>query len=230
MRWYSLILGLIMTVCLLPQAKAQGGGEKPKLYQLSGLIVNKETMEPIPFGTVRVLNTRRGIAANAQGFFSLPVIETDTVIFMSLGYEPSLLMVGDYLENYLGDKDSPYLYAIHCLKEDSIELDAVTIFPYDTPGKLKTALVALGSQKTLQEQYAEDNLDPAIMDDLIKNMTVDDGERIVVARSLYYQQQQTQNIAPVMPLFDPVAVYSLLKYINDKAKDKRDKNLNYWQD
>jgi hypothetical protein len=64
----------------------------------------------------------------------------------------------------------------------------------------------------------------------MKTMKVDEGERVMVARQLYYRQHLQKNVAPTMPLFDPVAVYQLLKYINDKSKDRKEKNLNYWND
>ena len=68
------------------------------------------------------------------------------------------------------------------------------------------------------------------MDVLIGGLKVDEGERIMVARQLYYNQQMHKHVAPTMPLFDPIAVYQLLRYINDKTKARKEKDLNYWND
>ncbi|MCB9231747.1 MAG: hypothetical protein H6581_08790 [Bacteroidia bacterium] len=231
MRIAIYLLALTCFFCLNGNLLAQDEDDgKPKVYQLSGMVLNKSNFEPIPYATVRIIHTRRGIIANNEGFFSIPVVEEDTLIFMSLGHRPSILIMKNYLENYLGDKKSPYVYAINYLQEDTIHLQGVTIFPYDTPEKLKTALLAMGSQKTLEEKYAEDNLDPELLDDFISNMELDNDERYIVGRQIYYQQYQQKSMMPVMPLFDPVAVYRLLKYITDKAKEKREKDLNYWED
>ena len=83
---------------------------------------------------------------------------------------------------------------------------------------------------SMEEVNARENMDPRVMATYIKNMDLDEGERILVGRNLYYQQHQNAMKAPVLPLFDPVAAYQLLKYINDKAKKGRDKDLNYWND
>ena len=134
------------------------------------------------------------------------------------------------MEEYQGDANSAYVYAINYIEEDSIILTGITIFPYNTPGKLRTAIIETDVPEDIESVNARDNLNPKVMDRLINGLTVDEGERVMVARQLYYNQQLHKNVAPTMPLFDPVAVYQLLRYINNKSKEKKDKNLDYWND
>lgn len=199
------------------------------VYQLSGLVVNERTNEPVPYAIVRVNRSRRGIVANGEGFYSIPVVESDTVHFNSIGYVRTSLLMKEYLAQYKGNKKSPYLYAINYMKEDSVVLPTVYLFPYDTPEKLKAAMLAMNVPTRGAEVFASRNMDPAVLDTYIETLPVDAGERVMVGQQLYYKQYRQQNIAPVMPIFDPVAVYSLLKYINDKAKKEREEDLNYWE-
>ena len=211
-------------------AFSQAPVKEVKVWQLSGLVVNRGSEEPVPFATIRINHSRRGMICNTDGFYSLPVVETDTVFFRSLGYHEGILVVADYMKAYQGDKNSPYIYAIHYLDEDSIVLKPTVIYPYSSPGVLKTAMISNRSPQYSMEQVAMGNMDPQTLDSYIKTLEADAGERALVAQKMYYQQYQTQNVAPVMPLFDPVAVYRLLKMINDKSKSKKDKDLNYWED
>jgi CarboxypepD_reg-like domain len=198
------------------------------VYQLSGLIVDKATHEAIPYAQVRVNNSRRGTVANGDGFYSIPLVESDTLYFSSLGYLTTYFIFADYLKEYAGDDNSSYIYAINYLAEDSIILTGITIFPYNTPGKIRTAIIETEVPEDVESANARDNLSPKVMDVLIHGLKVDEGERVMVARQLYYNHQMHKNVAPTMPLFDPIAVYQLLRYINEKTKTRKEKDLNYW--
>jgi hypothetical protein len=204
--------------------------EVKRVYQLSGLVVNKLSKDPIPFARVRINGSYRGTVCNQEGFYSIPVAQGDTVYFSSLGYRPTEFIITNYLAEYKGDPNSAYLYAINYLQEDSILLPSIMIFPYNTASELRTAIIETDVPESIESVNARDNLNPDVMDRLMGSLKVDEGERVMVARQLYYKNYQTKNLAPVVPLFDPVAVYQLLRYINEKSKERKEKDLNYWPD
>lgn len=220
------ILGLFGLSFLAGALQAQ----TKQVYQLSGLIINRGTHEAVPYAQIRVNNSRRGTVANEDGFYSIPVVETDTIYFASLGFRQSKLVFSEYLKEYQGNANSAYVYAINYLEEDSILISGITIFPYNTPGKLRTAIIETEVPEDVESVNARDNLNPKVMDRLIHGLTIDEGERVMVARQLYYNQQLHKNVAPTMPLFDPVAVYQLLRYINEKSQEKKNKSLDYWNE
>ncbi|MEM0999563.1 MAG: carboxypeptidase-like regulatory domain-containing protein [Bacteroidota bacterium] len=201
-----------------------------RVYQLSGLVINRSSQEPVPYARIRINSSRRGAVANREGFYSVPVVQGDTIYFSSLGYKTTKFVFSDYLREYKGDPNSAYIYAINYLNEDSITLQDIVIFPYNTAAELRTAIIETDVPEAIASINARDNLDPNTLDELMKTMKVDEGERVLVARQLYYSQHQQRNVAPTMPLFDPVAVYQLLRYINQKTKERKEKNLNYWNE
>ncbi|MCB0837526.1 MAG: hypothetical protein KDD99_12735, partial [Bacteroidetes bacterium] len=79
------------------------------------------------------------------------------------------------------------------------------------------------------EQIARQNLDPETLHTIMETLPVDGGERLMVARQMYYDYYQTKNLIPTIG-FDPVAATRLLQYIVDRSKKKKNKDLNYWQD
>ncbi|WNJ21089.1 carboxypeptidase-like regulatory domain-containing protein [Pontibacter sp. G13] len=202
--------------------------DEDKVYQFSGLIISKTTSEPIPYVRIQVNHTRRGAVSNSEGFYSIPVGLGDTLYLSHLGFHASKLIVGDYMEEYQGDK-SQYIYAIHYMLEDTFQTDSVVIFPYDTPEELRTAVVNLDLDVDPLTAIAEDNMDPSTLHLLMETLPVDGGERLMVARQTYFDNYTRKNLLPTVG-FDPVAAVQLLQYVVDKAKRRRTKDLNYWED
>lgn len=75
------------------QAKAQSRNDST-IVQLSGYVVDSVSREPVSFITIHIRGTNRGMISNNQGFFSLAVSRSDTVLFTGVGYRPRLLVVG----------------------------------------------------------------------------------------------------------------------------------------
>lgn len=218
---------LFMSVLAL-SFQASYGQMPKKVYQLSGLVISTGGQNPVPYARIAIKDSRRGGFANLEGFYSIPVFATDTVYFSSVGFKPTAFVIGDYLEEYEGNSESNFIYAINYVEEDSITLPSVQIFPYNSAMELKTAILETDLPEAVENINARNNLDPGVMDFLINNLTIDEGERVMVARQMYYNEQLTKNVAPTMTLFDPIAIYQLLKYIQTKTKDKRTRDLDYW--
>ena len=89
-------------------------------------------------------------------------------------------------------------------------------------------MLAIKSPGYNDDLLARNNLDPRLMDKYINDMEIDDNERTLVARQLYYEQYKSNNVAPTMPLLDAVKVYQFLKNINERSKKKAAEGLNDW--
>ncbi|MGQ1946947.1 DUF5686 family protein [Geofilum sp. OHC36d9] len=63
--------------------------------QLSGVVLDKETREPIPFANISVKGTLQGTTADINGFFTLPLPQQDTLLFSSVGYYPDQKMLSE---------------------------------------------------------------------------------------------------------------------------------------
>ncbi len=200
----------------------------PRVYQLSGLVIARGSGEPVPFTLVKVLNARRSTAANEDGFYSLPVLATDTLLFQSLGYRPSRLIMADYLARYAGDKDVPYVYEVHYLAEDSLVLPKVTIFPYRTPEELRTAMLNMPMLDNSPDAIARANLAPEVLAAYAENLPVDAQERRAAAAQQYYMNYRYNSGMATIGLFDPFAVARMIGYMKRKSKEEERKKLDYW--
>jgi len=66
-----------------------------KIIQFSGLLLDADSLYPIPYAAVVIRNTTRGEYSSATGFYSLVVQEKDTVDFYALGYKRGSFVVPD---------------------------------------------------------------------------------------------------------------------------------------
>ena len=198
-----------------------------KVYQLSGLVIGKESQEIIPFVKVQVNHSSVGDLSNKEGFYSLPVTEKDTVYFEHVVYKRTKLIIRDYLKEYKNE-NGVYLYVITYMREDTISLPLVKIFPYNNNEEVKTALVNMDMVRTLNDQ-ARENMDPKILHAIMQSMDADEAERYFLGRQMYYQQYNNHNVIPTAG-FNAMAAMRLLRYIVNESKEKRrKKNLNYWE-
>lgn len=55
--------------------------------RVTGIVVNSQTGEPVPFVHVYALSSRHGTVADDQGHFILTIEKTDTLTFSSVGYD-----------------------------------------------------------------------------------------------------------------------------------------------
>jgi hypothetical protein len=59
------------------------------ILQLSGVVIDQVTLEPVSYITVRIKGTVIGVVSNYEGFFSIPIHRKDTIEFTSVGYQPA---------------------------------------------------------------------------------------------------------------------------------------------
>ena len=202
--------------------------QDPKVYQLSGMILNASTGEPIPYVSIRINHSRRGTIANAEGFYSVPVIRGDTLYFSALGYKKARFLVSPYLDAYTGDTTEGFIYAVHYLTEDTLELPTVRISAIRTPEELKIALLNIPLET--QSQVARDNVSPEIIAYFLANLPPDPQERIKIAEQRYKDLYYQRTLRPTYPILDPIAAYRLIKYLTEKAQVRKEKIYDYWSD
>ena len=70
------------------------------ILQLSGVVVDREDLQPISYITVRVKGSVVGVVSNYEGFFSLPIHRKDTLVFSSVGYESEIFTPDANTPNY----------------------------------------------------------------------------------------------------------------------------------
>ena len=118
------ILSILLFFQLLSQISyTQTRVDTLQLIQLSGVVVNEEDLNPLPYTTLYDRTQRRGVISDYYGFFSTVVLPGDTLLFSSFGFKTSTYVVPDTL------RDSRYSI-IHVMQKDTVNLPEVTVYPW----------------------------------------------------------------------------------------------------
>lgn len=120
--------------CLFQTVSAQH--HENELVQFSGVVVTSDSLQPVPFTTVMIKSSHRGITADYFGFFSLVAHKNDVIQFSATGYKK--------VEYHIPDTLSGNRYSlIQVLSSDTIQLIETVIYPWPTREQFKQAFIKL---------------------------------------------------------------------------------------
>ncbi|MDA1267961.1 MAG: carboxypeptidase-like regulatory domain-containing protein [Bacteroidetes bacterium] len=114
---------------------AQDKQEK-KVIQLSGIILNSDSTDAVPGVNIYVPKKGRGTVSGRFGYFSMPVLEGDTILFTFIGLKKQTFTVPQKMEN---DRISLVL----TMEVDEIALAEIEVVPYPTENEFKQAVLVM---------------------------------------------------------------------------------------
>lgn len=219
---------LITTFILLTGGSVFG----QKVFQLTGLFLDKKTNQPVPYVAIKVENSSRPIYISTQaGFFSIPVLETDVLTFVRVGYKRRKFSVKKYVETLdKKKKQSPYIYAVNRLTVDAVEIEEITIYPYNSKREIITALKSMNVEHDAEIESMKENLDPKVINDMAENLGKESYELESVAQEIYTKNYLNKNLVQTGPTLNPIAMVKFIEEIISKMQAKKNKNYDYFWD
>ena len=197
-------MGLILSVSVI-DTFAQS---KKRVIQLSGVILSEDSVSGLPGVHIYVPKAGRGTTSNRTGYFSMPVLEGDSVVISSVGYTRRHYIVPN--------SASEYVTIIVEMVTDVTYLKEVEIMPFPTEEVFKEAILALNIPM-------DNGIDPnALNAELLALMlrtTPMDGQ----ANYKYYMDQYTGSINDrfqprVNPFLNP---FNWARFFRDLKRDKK---------
>jgi hypothetical protein len=197
----TVIVMLLLFLALPEQAAAQG---QKRVIQLSGFVALGDSLYGIAGVSVYVPGTTRGTQTNQYGFFSVPVLTGDSVLFSALGYKKQYLIIP---KGYTSQSYS----IIMQMQEDPTELPIVDVFPWATERDFRQA-VANVKLPDAGRAMATRNLDPERLEALFKTTPMDGAGNFKFWNQQQIQQQQNRYMYPtISPFAIPALINSLFK-------------------
>ena len=162
-----------------PVVWQDNGSINRKLIQFTGIIVEGDSLKPIPYTSILIKNTNRGTISDYFGYFSFVAQEKDTLLFSAIGYANTTFVIPDTLTT---NKYS----LIQVLRTDTISLKITEVYPWPTKEQFKQAFLRL--------EMPEDDLDRASRNiarsDMKERMT---GTPMDASMNYKYRMQQYQS-------------------------------------
>lgn len=126
-----LLFVLFSAVCLHSNAQ-----EKPlKIVQLNGVVIGEDSLE-VPGAHVYIPLSKRGTTTNFYGFFTIPVLEGDSIIISAVGYKK--------LNYIVPETKRETITRIYQLELDTAYLEEIEIYPFPpTAQAFKEAIIAM---------------------------------------------------------------------------------------
>ncbi len=175
---------------------AQNKTETVKLIQLSGVVVDDDSLRGIPF--VSVYRGSKPVAvSDVNGFFTLVVKPGDEINFTSLNHKNASYKLDDTLS-------LKHYYIIQRLLKDTIMLAGVDIYPWPSKEEFKKAFLNLNLNETDYDRAAK-NLDRNDYTYAERNLKMDAQANYRYAMQQYLTKVYSAGQYPVNNLLNPIA-------------------------
>ncbi len=194
------------------ELKAQG---EQQVIIFSGLIVQGDSAYGIPNAHIYIPKVGRGTVSDSWGSFRMPVLAGDTVEISVMGFGTQEIVIPN-------TKHKSYSVLIN-MKEETVYMPEVVVFPYATPEEFKEAVLAVelpNDQSEILHKNLNSNKIRAMASSL--PMSANMSHR-------YFMQQQigaiaNKNSATSIPLLNPFAWYEFIKSLKKNKEKKKKKS------
>jgi len=203
---------LLFFIGLSIYAQTNEDKQTADVIQFTGVVLSADSAA-IPGVHIYTPIYGRGTSTNVYGFFSMPVLEGDSLIISSIGFKKSQYVVPSI--------KGQTLKVIITLEPDTTELDEVRVYNMPpTSEAFKQAVLAM----QLPEEFANmnDNLSPATMHELMKRLPADGSSNHMWFTRQQANYQRTRNSVPVSPLINPMAWVEVFRSIKRGDFKNRD--------
>jgi hypothetical protein len=206
---------LLLSFCLFVLVSKSQVLQDSQLVQFSGVIVTFDSLKPIPYSYIMIKNSNRGTVSDYYGFFSFVAKMKDTVEFGAIGFKKAIFVIPDTLTDQRCSM-------IQILKQDTIQLKEVMIFPWPTKEQFKEAFVHLYIPDD-DLSRAEKNMDPDKIGYLAATMPMDGSMNFKNymndhTSQIYYSGQLRPNT-----LLDPIRWAKFIEQWQQGFYKKKDK-------
>ncbi len=171
---------LILSIFVLTVGLVEAQEPEQKVIQFTGVVFGADSSSVVPGTHVYIPKSGRGTTTNPYGFFSMPVLEGDSVVFSAVGYRRSYYIIPNH-------EEESSLRIIVALQDDIQFLEEVEIRPYPTESMFKEALITM--ELPNQREYANiyQWLNSQVMQEAYLDLPASPN-----ANHQYFMQQQRQ--------------------------------------
>ena len=177
--------------------------QEKQVVQFSGIVLGEDGRQ-LPGVHIYVPRSGRGSTSNLYGYFSMPLLEGDSVIFSSVGYKKYNLIIPSGM-NRINVEVS--------LEVDITYLENVDIMPFLSEENFKEAILAL--ELPDENEILRNRLDGEVLAMMIRSAPYDAAlnARYYLNQQIYYQQDK------FMPRSNPfLNPFNWARFIQDLKK------------
>ena len=189
--------------------EAAGQDIKKKLIvQLSGVVMDGDSTNVIPYANIYNPKTGRGTPSNFVGWFSMPFYAGDTIMVSVIGYKN----ISYKIPEDQGDR----VTVVFALEEEVTTLTDVEVNPFPTEEIFKEAILAMNLNE--QQEQLINAFQPEAIQEMVRTMSIEGSPgmnyRYMMNQQFYNLQQQAG--PATNPLLNPFAWASFINSLKKK--------------
>lgn len=203
------IIGLAVCVAFLvivSVASVQAQNKK-RIIQLSGIV--SDSVQVLPGVHIYVPKAGRGTPTNHSGFFSMPVLEGDSIVITSVGYKR---------QHYIVPRNAPdFLTVLVEMVSDVTYLKEVQIMPFPTEEVFKEAILALNIPLN-EGSYDKRNLNAELMALMLRTTPMDGAGNYKYYMDQWSTSAQDRFQPRTNPFLNP---FNWARFVRDMKQKKK---------
>jgi hypothetical protein len=208
-----IVFSCLVLFLLVASQHAQAQDRDKKVIQLSGIILNADSTDAVPGVNIYVPKKGRGTTSGRYGYFSLPVLEGDSVVFSFIGLKRQTFKIPEPSD---GD-----ISLIVTMQMDEIALSEIEVMPFPSEEEFKRQILAMNYEAPMAID-TRGNLSPETLLRYAEQMPASGNENW-----RYFQQGQVMQIQDrygprPFTLLDPFAWSRFIQSIKRGDLQKRD--------
>ncbi len=217
-KLYLIVIIISTAGTLFAQQKVSSKNDKHDLIQFSGVIIENDSLHPVPYTSIIVKNKNRGTVSDYFGYFSFVAQKLDTIEFSAIGYSEAVFVIPDSLTT---NKYS----LIQVLRTDTVYLKETVVYPWPTKEQFKAAFLKLNLPEDDMAR-AEKNMVRADMKERMVGMAMDASLNYKYSMQQYQSKLYYAGQLPPNNLLNPIAWAKFIQawkngdFKSDKKKKK----------
>ena len=192
-----------MLLCICSFAQNQPKKSEEKLVQLSGVVVEGDSLKGVPFTSIVVGKSNHGAVTDFDGFFTLIAKPGDVIEFVNLGYKDAQYVVPDTLK-------ATHFSIVQIIHRDTFTLKQVDIYPWPNKEDFKADFLKRNVANSDLDR-AKQNLAAEEMRELIRGVSMDAYGNYRYAMQQQYNKMYYMGQYPPNNLLNPLAWAQFIK-------------------
>ncbi|MEO8760293.1 MAG: hypothetical protein ABI388_04090, partial [Bacteroidia bacterium] len=201
-KFVPFFLMALLLLCVNTFAQTQAN-TKEHLIQLSGVVVEGDSLKGVPFTSLVVGNTNHGAVTDYDGFFTLIAKPGDVIEFVNLGFKDAKYVVPDTLT-------ATHYSIVQIIRHDTFTLKEVAVYPWPSKEDFKAAFLKRNVANTDLDR-AKQNLAAEQMRELVRGVSMDAYGNYRYAQQQQYNKMYYLGQYPPNNLLNPMAWAKFIK-------------------
>jgi hypothetical protein len=193
---------LLLGTCIC-NAQTPAKAKEERLIQLSGLVVEGDSLKGVPFTSIVIKRTGRGAVTDFEGFFTLIAKPGDVIEFVNLGYKDAEYTIPDTLK-------ATHFSIVQTIHRDTFTLKQVDIYPWPNKEDFKADFLKRNVANSDLDR-AKQNLAAEEMRELIRGVSMDAYGNYRYAMQQQYNKMYYMGQYPPNNLLNPLAWAQFIK-------------------